>query len=78
MVYGKTPFAHLGLIQKLQAIVNAKEPISFPSLPDPDLVNALQASLHRDPARRPSVRELMNHAFVVGRAASGLFFPSLV
>mgnify|MGYP001450588895 CR=1 FL=1 len=44
MVYGKTPFAHLGLVQKLQAITNSKYEINYPDHPNPALINTIKCS----------------------------------
>ena len=35
MVYGKTPFAHLGMVQKLQAIINPNMKIHYPEYHNP-------------------------------------------
>ena len=55
MVYGKTPFAHLGLVQKLQAITNSKYEINYPDHPNPALINTIKACLQRDPKLRPTI-----------------------
>jgi hypothetical protein len=55
MVYGKTPFAHLGLVQKLQAITNSKYKINYPEYPNPALINTIKSCLQRDPKLRPTI-----------------------
>ena len=52
MVYGKTPFADLHLLQKLQAITNPKHKIRFGETADPDAVDAMRRCLRRDPEER--------------------------
>ena len=55
MVYGKTPFAHLSLVQKLQAITNPKYEIDYPEHPNPALINTIKSCLQRDRNLRPTI-----------------------
>lgn len=56
MVYGRTPFADLHMIQKLQAIVNPSHKISFPSgVEDDGAVDAMKLCLQRNPEERPPI-----------------------
>jgi hypothetical protein len=56
MVYGKTPFAELHMIQKLQAIVNPSHEIHFPGgVEDSGAVDAMQLCLRRKPEERPPI-----------------------
>jgi hypothetical protein len=55
MVYGKTPFANLHLIQKLQAITNPRYVIEFPSGGDEAAVDAMHLCLRREPEKRPPI-----------------------
>lgn len=55
MVYGRTPFADLHMIQKLQAIVNPKHKIAFPQSADEDAVDAMKRCLQRKPDDRPPI-----------------------
>ena len=64
MVYGRTPFAHLSLVQKLHAITSAGHSVHFPAIPYPALMQVLQACLARDPEARPSIEELLAHEFL--------------
>ena len=67
MVYGKTPFADLPLIQKLHAIINNDHDIVFPETPDKELDSLLRACLTRDPRKRPSIEGpggLLQHPFL--------------
>ena len=52
MVYGKTPFAHLQIIQKLQAIINPKHDIDYPEDVEQGAIDAIQACLKRKPEER--------------------------
>ena len=62
MCHGHTPFSHLkNLIQKMQAITNDAVSISFPPLRNPHMHDVIKACLQRDPTRRPSIPELLNH-----------------
>jgi len=73
MVYGKTPFADLHMIQKLQAIINPNHPISFPDTADPLAIDAMKQCLQRECEKRPPIvgrNGLLNeHAFLVTRAS---------
>jgi serine/threonine-protein kinase RIO1 len=55
MVYGKTPFANLHFIQKLQAITNPKHVIEFPPEGDEAAVDAMKLCLRREPEERPPI-----------------------
>ena len=55
MVYGKTPFAKLHFIQKLQAIVNPNFQIEFSGDADGHAINAITLCLQRDPDKRPPI-----------------------
>eukprot|EP00980_Cylindrotheca_fusiformis_P027867 scaffold22560_cov135-Cylindrotheca_fusiformis.AAC.78 len=70
MVYGKTPFAQLHFIQKLQAIVNPDHEISFPNDVDVAAVDAIKQCLQRNPDERPPImgkHGLLNeHRFLHG------------
>lgn len=52
---GKTPFAELHMIQKLQAIVNPNHIILFPDGIDGGAVDAIKLCLRRNPAQRPPI-----------------------
>ena len=47
MCYGRTPFAELRMIQKLQAIVDPKHEISFPTTVDEAAIDAIRLCLRR-------------------------------
>ncbi|KAL9552450.1 hypothetical protein PS6_004465 [Mucor atramentarius] len=76
MVYGKTPFYHLALAQKVASIPNPNYQIAFPtSIPPtdeqskpievpPTLLQVLQQCLDRSPLLRPTMTELMKHPFL--------------
>jgi len=55
MVYGRTPFAELHMIPKLQAIVNPNHEIKYPSNANEDAIDAMQQCLHRDPKDRAPI-----------------------
>lgn len=55
MVYGKGPFADLRMFQKLQAIVDPKHTISFPTSGDDAAVDVMKQCLQRDPEARPPI-----------------------
>jgi serine/threonine-protein kinase TTK/MPS1 len=71
MVHGQTPFKHLKTIhQKLLAIPNPNHKIKFPPLRNVHLQDVLQRCLEREPSRRPTIPELMQHALLRPEAAS--------
>jgi len=56
MVYGRTPFADLHMIQKLQAIVNPAHKITFPpGVEDEGAVDAMKLCLRRTAEERPPI-----------------------
>ena len=67
-MYGKTPFADLGLIQKLHCIVDENYQIPFPSSIEYDVVDIIQQCLRRDPTTRPPIAgghdSLLEHVFL--------------
>lgn len=74
MVYGKTPFADLHMIQKLQAIVNPNHAIAFPDHVNGGAVDAMKQCLRRKPEDRPPIvgsKGLLNeHRFLNSRNES--------
>ena len=67
MVYGRPPFAHIvGQIHRVMAIVNPSIAIEFPALGvggvrvPPGLISTLRHCLTRDPARRPTIPQLLD------------------
>ena len=51
----------------IQAIVNPNHQIQFPrDGHDPLLLDVIQCCLVRDPARRPSIADMLEHPYVVG------------
>ena len=76
MCYGRTPFAELRVIQKLQAIVNPNHEISFPDTVDEAAVDAIKLCIRRKAEdRAPIVGEnglLNEHWFLhSGKRRSG-------
>jgi serine/threonine protein kinase len=71
MVYGKTPFYHLPLAQKVISIPNPEYMIPFPPTTSNDdvevpsaLLTILKTCLDRNPLLRPPLNELMSNPFV--------------
>lgn len=65
MTYGKTPFQHIiNQISKLHAIIDPNHEIEFPDIPEKDLQDVLKCCLIRDPKRRISIPELLEHPYV--------------
>jgi serine/threonine-protein kinase TTK/MPS1 len=67
MVYGRTPFSELSLIQKLHCITDPTYEISFPPLPNPALLDVLKSCLQRKPELRAPIvgpNGLLQHPFL--------------
>jgi hypothetical protein len=68
MIYGKTPFAELHLIQKIQAIINPNHQISFPATVEDAAIDCMKQCLRRQAEERPPIvgtNGLLNeHAFL--------------
>jgi serine/threonine-protein kinase TTK/MPS1 len=64
MTYGKTPFQHLSVLQKLQRIPDESHTIEFRPLRNKALLQVMQACLQRDSKARPSIDELLQHDFL--------------
>jgi serine/threonine-protein kinase TTK/MPS1 len=65
MVYGQTPFYHLPLMKKIQAIVNKSLEISFLPINVPNLNDVLKNCLRKKASLRPSIPELILHPFLL-------------
>ena len=80
MVWGRTPFAELSLIQKLHAIVSTDAPVELPPLVDAELGSVIAACLRRDPTARPAIGGadgLLAHPFLRRRGHAGADLASL-
>ena len=67
MVYGRTPFGHLHLYAKLQAIANPFHEILLPEAPlaSEDALDCLRGCLQREPSARPDITDgLLRHRFL--------------
>jgi serine/threonine-protein kinase TTK/MPS1 len=81
IVYGRTPFADLSLIHKMQAICDPSHCIAFPALDPPNdaLVDVIKACLQRDPSKRPQISGpggLLEHPFLCPTGALASVAPS--
>jgi serine/threonine protein kinase len=81
MAHGKTPFADMNVIQKLQHITDKRHKISFPPLRNTALSETIQHCLQRDPRCRPTISGgagLLTDAFLepTSPAPSGKAFLS--
>lgn len=65
MVYGKTPFFHLPLMKKIQAIVSSLLEIKFLPLNIPNLNDVLKNCLRKKSSLRSTIPELILHPFLI-------------
>lgn len=81
MVYGEPPFSPVKNPQlRMLAIINPNHKIPFPALQNPYLMEVLKGCLERDPARRPTIPQLLEHPFLhperVGQNAAARAAPA--
>lgn len=65
MVYGKTPFSHLNMVQAIHAITDVSHEIQFPDIKNPLLLDVLKKTLQRDHTKRPTIPDLLKHPFLL-------------
>ncbi|CAB9522974.1 activated protein kinase catalytic subunit alpha-1 [Seminavis robusta] len=82
LVYGRTPFGDLHLIQKLRAIVDPSHKLKFPDHVDEAAIDVMKQCLRREPKDRPRIvggNGLLSHRFLKYRLQYGgdpqLFLP---
>lgn len=64
MVYGRTPFQHIGnKMKKWLAITDSSVSIAFPEVGNRAARDIMQKCLRRAPKERPTVEQLMAHPF---------------
>lgn len=72
MVYFKSPFHHLQPVQRVVALTDPHFAIEFPALDSysdvtkAQLLDVLGRCLQRDPRKRPTIPELLEHPFLSG------------
>ena len=74
MVYGKTPFAHLGMVQKLQAIINPNMKIHYPEYHNRAVIDTIKSCLQHDSKLRPTItgpNGLLSNEFLNPSYSSG-------
>ena len=65
MIYGRPPFAHLQMLQKLQAIINVNYEMTFAPVSGLEsAIFAMRMCLVRDPKRRAGITELLVQDFL--------------
>lgn len=64
MAFGRPPFAHLSLVQRLQRIMDPSVPIDYPPCDNPDLIECIKGCLIRAPKLRYSLDQLITHPFL--------------
>ena len=73
MAFGRPPFAHLSLVQRLQRIMDPSVSIDYPPCDNADLVDCIRGCVIRAPKLRYSLDQLMSHPFLSPPvAASGI------
>lgn len=72
MVYGRAPFAHIrNTIQKLACIQNPDFEIVYKKVDNKLVLDVLRGCLQRDPERRMSIPQLLQHDFLCGGGEKG-------
>ncbi len=71
MVYGLPPFGTLPMMKKLAAIVNPKFAIPFGDTGNSTVVEVIKNCLIRDPKRRITIPDLIEHPFLRSDNTSG-------
>lgn len=64
LVYNHTPFAHVPMHLKVEHIINPAYKINFPDIQNQWLLHCMQTCLERDPLKRLSIPELLEHPFL--------------
>ncbi|KAJ3113025.1 hypothetical protein HK098_007863, partial [Nowakowskiella sp. JEL0407] len=72
IIYGKPPFADIPVIRKFQCIPDPKFEISYPTtspfieggVVEESAINVLKKCLDRDPKKRSTINELLQHEFL--------------
>lgn len=72
-VYGRLPFGHItNLASKVEAIMNGK--VTFPPISQGDVLDVLKRCLVRNPDKRATVDELLNHQYLKAVAGGVVCF----
>jgi serine/threonine-protein kinase TTK/MPS1 len=64
MAYGKPPFHDVPGMKKIIVIPDSRYAIKFPDQGNPFLIDVLKRCLQRDPSARPTIPDLLAHAFL--------------
>ncbi|RKP23644.1 hypothetical protein SYNPS1DRAFT_30601 [Syncephalis pseudoplumigaleata] len=82
MIYGHTPFSHLGMLQKIQCIQDPHYEIAYPTsiapiapgqdafTVDPEFIRVLKSCLIRDPKGRATIPQLLADPILHRQGAS--------
>jgi serine/threonine protein kinase len=73
MVYGQTPFYHLPIMKKIQAIVDKSLEVVFSPVNISNLKDVLKNCLQKKANLRPSIPELLVHPFLLKKGSSNNF-----
>ena len=69
MVYGCTPYQKFrSVYEKVSAIISS--PVNFEPIEDSDLLDVMKRCLEKDPNKRASVDELLNHRYVKSKRST--------
>lgn len=71
LVYGRPPFAHLTMVKKIQCIGDARYEIPFENITDDALLHVMRSCLQRNPKKRPTIPQLLQHPYLTGDHVGG-------
>ena len=64
MTYGKPPFSGMNIGLKLRCITDNNYKINYGKYIDFTLIDVIKSCLQRDPRKRPSIPDLLNHPYL--------------